>query len=71
MEKEKFQNLIYGSYVKNKVNLFITYMGYSHDYILFKNGTNEFGIAITDSKSISDLGQNIARPTTSNNQFDY
>ncbi|MBX7162667.1 MAG: AAA family ATPase [Saprospiraceae bacterium] len=57
---------------RSKVNLFITYMGYSHDYIdLFKNGTNEFGIAITDSKSISDLGQNIARPTTSNNQFDY
>lgn len=58
---------------RSKVNLFITYMGYTHDYIdEFKNGTNEFGIAITDRKLISDLGQNTPKANSSSNkQFDY
>lgn len=57
---------------RSKVNLFLTYMGYSHDYIdEFKNGTNEFGIPITDKKSISELESNKSKPTSSKNQFDY
>ena len=57
---------------RSKVNLFLTYMGNSHDYIdEFKNGTNEFGIPITDKKSISELESNKSKPTSSNKQFDY
>ncbi len=57
---------------RSKVNLFLTYMGYSHNYIDdFKNGTNEFGIPITDKKLIAELTSNKPKPSSGNNQFDY
>ena len=57
---------------RSKLNLYLTYVGYTHDYVdFFKNGKNEFGVPINDCKRISDLGSSQGPAKSKNNNFDY
>lgn len=57
---------------RSKVNLFLTHVGYTHNYVdQFKDGKNEFGIPITDRKPLSELNKKPTAQNTNKDPFDY